>query len=286
MEYVSFVKKEDQISFFRTVLKQLDLNHKQLADLLSVTKSMIGHYLHGRCKISLTKYLFLCEKCGIKHDNLFFNTIEVPKEYTINIPKIDSKLAEFIGIILGDGYMHKNEVVISSHSIDDIIYLREFVEPLTIDLFGKLPKYYFSKTSRNVKLKLQSRNIVTFLVSSGLNLGNKIRNNSTIPRWIFSNKKYLCACIRGIVDTDGSVFPKSRNPNLPQIEVSSRVPAIRDGFREALILLGFKPSKWSAGSNTPNCGLYARDQVFKYYKKIGFNNPKHTKKFINIFSGN
>lgn len=94
------------------------------------------------------------------------------------------------------------------------------------------------------------------------------------------------SCVRGIVDTDGSVFPKSRNKSMPQIEVSSRIPNLRRDFRNGLIKLGFKPSNWSNGSNSPNCGLYAKDQVIKYYKEVGFSNPKHKKKFINIIKNN
>lgn len=101
-----------------------------------------------------------------------------------------------------------------------------------------------------------------------------------------SNNKYLKACIKGLIDTDGSVFPKSRNKKLPQIEISSAIPNLREDIRNGLIKLGFKPSNWSKGRNVSNCGLYAKDQVLKFYKEVGFSNPKHTKKFINILNNN
>lgn len=200
--------------------------------------------------------------------------------------KLNKDLAEIIGIILGDGYIYsKNgacEVVISSHSEDDIVFLRSFVEPLVKNIFDVNPKYYFAKESKNVKLRIQSKKVVESLISVGLKPGNKLRNNISIPKWIFKNKIYLSACIRGLFDTDGSVFPKSAVRTLSQIEISCEIPALRESFRRGLLLLGFKPSNWSTGSNTPNCGLYARDQVFKYFREVGFNNPKHRKRFINI----
>lgn len=200
--------------------------------------------------------------------------------------EFNEKLASFIGIVLGDGYIYSknggHEIVISSHSEDDVQFLKDYVDPLAQYLFNKIPKYLIDKKAKNIKLRIQSKDAVDLIINSGLKPGNKILNNTTIPKWIFKNKDFLRNCIRGIIDTDGSVFPKSTNKNTPQIEVSSRIPKLREDFRKGLMILGFKPSNWSKGSNTPNCGLYAKDQVFKYFNEITFNNPKHTKRFINI----
>jgi hypothetical protein len=52
----------------------------------------------------------------------------------------------------------------------------------------------------------------------GLPCGNKIRNRASIPSWIFENEKYLKACIRVLIDTDGSIYALKPNyPNLLQI---------------------------------------------------------------------
>jgi len=46
----------------------------------------------------------------------------------------------------------------------------------------------------------------------GLKHGNKKSSNVRIPELVFSDNNYLRACVRGIFDTDGTVFPKYTNP--------------------------------------------------------------------------
>lgn len=200
--------------------------------------------------------------------------------------KLSEELAEFIGIMLGDGNLYYNQpskiyfIRVCNHTIDDKEY-RIFIKNLFKKLFGEKFKPFQYKKTETV-LTSNNKNIFHLLEDYGLKRGNKKINNLGIPKWIMEEERYLKACIRGLIDTDGSVFQKSRGKGIPQIEISSKITKLQETFRDGLINMGFKPSNWSKGSNTPNCGLYSREQVFKYSKEIGFNNPKHMKKFINI----
>ena len=132
----------------------------------------------------------------------------------IRIPPKDEKLAELVGIILGDGNIHHcitdktNSYVlrIVGDSNKDKEYLINYVKPLVDSLFDVESKVYKHNKFNALYINVCSRLIVEFLCSIGMKAGNKIKNKLTIPDWIKSNSDLLKACIRGLMDTDGSVY--------------------------------------------------------------------------------
>ena len=73
----------------------------------------------------------------------------------------------------------------------------------------------------------------------GIKPGNKKQNNVGIPNWIFDSKKYLRACIRGLIDTDGGVCAITGR-NYSYIWFNSDIPNLRKTFSEAMQLLEIK----------------------------------------------
>ena len=142
----------------------------------------------------------------------------------IKIPVKDEELAELWGIILGDGHIQKRKsykigvysVKIAGHSSDDREYLSNFVKPLIEKLFYVKSRFEFSKLKKCMYVIVDSRKIVDFFEENGFKAGNKIANQSTIPEWIKENQKFLVACLRGLLDTDGS-FYRLTNQNSYQI---------------------------------------------------------------------
>ena len=55
-------------------------------------------------------------------------------------------------------------------------------------------------------LEAHSLKLINFLEDKGFKPGNKIKNKLRIPSWIKNNRKFLKACLRGLYDTDGSVY--------------------------------------------------------------------------------
>ena len=212
----------------------------------------------------------------------------------IKIPKKDEKLAEFIGILLGDGNIHCYKkgkkigtymVRIAGDSIKDFEYLTKHVSNLCEDLFGVKTKLYKQKGSSELMVIMHSRLIVDFLRKMGLRPGNKIDNQSTIPRWVWKNNKYLKACIRGLIDTDGSVYElKPQWPGLYQINFENRNITLLKDLREAFLKLDFKISNICGKRTKEGTKIYLtrKDQIEKFYKEIGFSNPKHIVKLEKI----
>ncbi|MGA2680923.1 MAG: LAGLIDADG family homing endonuclease [Candidatus Bathyarchaeia archaeon] len=281
------------------------LSWPALAELLNLHSHYLSHELrNGTCTLSISTFLRLCLITGTKFDE---DTLQIissnwgqkigglkggggkPKKTEILVDKSED-LAEILGLILGDGHIDKS-VKSGQYAIkicggeDDIEYLQSCVSPLFLRVFGKRLKSFRFKKAMAVMYYINDKAIVFTLEHYGLKAGNKKENNVQIPSWIFENNNQLRACLRGLFDTDGTVFPKSSNHNSPQLELTSKIEGIQRTFRQGLLQLGYEPSKWS-DSGSPKCGLYAKCQVEKYAKEIGFHNPKLEKRFESILRRN
>jgi len=135
---------------------------------------------------------------SIKH-TIFENNIL--KE--IHLDK-NEKMAEMIGIILGDGSLSKNSLRICLNA-DEKEYIY-YVSQLMEELFKKESSSYQQKNTKSYYLRICSMSLVKALISKGLKVGNKVKNNIGVPLWIKNNKKYIIACLRGLFDTDGSIY--------------------------------------------------------------------------------
>lgn len=71
-------------------------------------------------------------------------------------------------------------------------------------LFGITPKIYTHKKHKVLRVSVSSVNLVKYLASKGLSLGNKVHLQVGVPNWILSKQDYIKGCIRGLIDTDGS----------------------------------------------------------------------------------
>lgn len=206
------------------------------------------------------------------------------KEAKILTKTKTAEVAEICGIISGDGNIYVDggkgiyQLRICGNSETDRDYLLGFVTNQFKKLFGvELGSYYF-KTRKELIVYKQSKDLIHTLKHFGLKEGNKKIVNSKIPSWIFSDKDLMKAFIRGLIDTDGSLCPKTPSHPYPSIWYSSVIPNLRKGFDEILERLDIHRSKWTE-SHAPQCCIGRSADVIKYYKEIGFNNPKHIKRF-------
>lgn len=89
--------------------------------------------------------------------------------------------AEFIGIMLGDGHIGKNgQISITLNSVADHEYLG-YVVQLISQLFGHSPSYFKEKIFKAVNIYLSGKDIVDFLVSSGMKIGDKVKQQVDVP---------------------------------------------------------------------------------------------------------
>ena len=101
------------------------------------------------------------------------------------------------------------------------------------------------------------------------------------------NNCFLRNCLRGLYDTDGSVYELLPHwPGLFQIYFSNKNTNLLNDVRNALISLGINVSNISHqdGRNTPRIYITRKDQIIKFCNTIGFKNQKHFRKLQKLYS--
>lgn len=189
--------------------------------------------------------------------------------YNVIIPKRHSKeLAELVGILLGDGHLTPTQVTVTLGKKD--IYV-DYVSSLVRDLFKVKPKVATTKDGHYV-VYLGSVRLVRWFLGMGLSF-NKVKAQVDIPSWCFKNKKFMTSVVRGLIDTDGSVYKLRFGA---QISFCNRSRPLSESVRLILKRLGFSPSKISGY----NVYLTKKDDLLKYFNEIGFGNKKHKNRFL------
>lgn len=208
--------------------------------------------------------------------------IQLPNEPTPN-------LAEEFGIHIGDGSMnlYKNKGL-TSIAIDprDKDYMN-FIKGLYKKLYNVDVK--LRTWSRAYGFQLSSTELVEFKNKFGLPLGKK--ENIKIPEWIKKNKQFQKACLRGIFDTDGTLYIETKyNKPYPRIQISSISEPLIEDIYSILIDFEFKVSKWKETFKNKNwkpryvIALRGYKQLQKWMKEIGSNNPKNLIKLKKLVS--
>lgn len=207
--------------------------------------------------------------------------INVPM--SINKPRLSEKLAEFVGIVLGDGGISKNQVCITLHHIDDKSY-SVFVIDLIEKLFKLKPSVYHNVNDSVYDIVVSRVELVRFLTDKlGLKIGNKVKQQVDVSGWIKKNKKFKIACVRGLMDTDGSIFihkykVKGREYQYKKMAFTSRSKPLVIFVYNALKRLKLNPR---ITKNGWDARLDSIADVKKYFDIIGSHNLKHLKKYKN-----
>ena len=195
------------------------------------------------------------------------------------LPPRSDELAEFIGIMLGDGGMSAYQLSVTLHSVDDLEY-GKFVQKFMYTLFGAKPSVYYRKDAQAHSVVLARKKVVEYLCSLGLVIGNKVDQKIKIPKWILENEKYSLACLRGLMDTDGSVYLHKYKVNNKQYQYkklcfsSASAPLRKD---VQFILHRFGSAATCRGTNVR---VDAISDVKRYLEVVGTHNPKHLKRYI------
>jgi len=197
-------------------------------------------------------------------------------------PKFSEELAEFVGILLGDGCISQNQITVTFSAKDENGYLL-FVADLVKKLFDVPFGIYKDKHFSAVVLAISRTGLIDFLVKDiGMKRGNKVRQQVDIPNWIKENRKFLKACVRGLIDTDGTVFIHSYKVNnkiyhYKKIAFSNQskplITAVYQFFKDS----GFSPR---ITSDKKDVRLDSISDVKGYFEVVGFHNPRYLNKYL------
>lgn len=222
----------------------------------------------------------ICRYCKNRFNKKYttqkFCSLQCANRYNLNglnkviLPQKSKDLAEFIGIMLGDGSVSKYFSRISLNSIADRNYV-DYVTALAKKLFGKRAvTIIHEKKIKMINVQISSIVVARFLKNMGL-----ISYGKTIPSWILNSKVYRKACLKGLFDTEGSISFKTYSARkgisvYKQLNFRSADVKLMKFVRDSLNDLGFSPT------NTPKRSLYLSTHrgIDRYRKIIGFGNKK------------
>jgi hypothetical protein len=219
----------------------------------------------------------------------WWKTIGIHREQKILVripikrPRQSVALAELCGILIGDGGVTPQQMIISLNGETDKPY-SEYVMNVLRKLFDTEPKVYERRDSKVVNICISRRDLVDYLHKNGIIVGNKLKQNLSIPSWIMKSKPYITACIRGMVDTDGSVVIethtiKNKKYTYYRLNFTSASPILIDQTFQSLVELGFTPKIRRGGRSIQ---LENIAEIWEYFKTIGTSNPKHAQRLGGI----
>lgn len=203
----------------------------------------------------------------------------IGKKKGIQRPRYSSALAEFTGILLGDGGISNYQVTVTLHRIDDKMY-GQFFRSLVKKLFNIPVGIYEDKRSLATNYVLSRKELVGFCEERlGLVVGNKIIHQVDVPDWIMQQPKYYTACIRGLIDTDGSVYThrycvSGKNYIYKKIDFTSRSKSLRCSLARMLRALDIV-----ANIRGDHVAIDDQKAVKRFFAIVGSHNPKHLKRY-------
>jgi len=196
--------------------------------------------------------------------------------------KITEGKAEIVGAFIGDGYIYRKG---NKYQIG-------FVgSPKTdVELFERLKNLIKQEWNKEVNFKVRayglrmvfrSKEICNFLINDlRLTYGEGKCERVIIPEKIFNNWDLAKHTIRGIMDTDGTVFvsKKPRIEKYPTMEITTTSIVLANQLRDILLQQGFRVanirkslSKLSK-RQAYRVPLHGKGNVRKWLDEIGFSN--------------
>ena len=187
-------------------------------------------------------------------------------------------LAEFIGIVLGDGGVTDYQVKISTNSKTDLEHAY-FIKKIIHNLFNLKASISFRRKN-TVIVTCSGKNLVNFLVKCGLKKGNKVAQSVNVPPWILKNNKFLKSCLRGLVDTDGGIYFHTHTTKGIKYRhiglcFTNHSRPLLDSVHNIFLQLGIK----AKNDGRRHIFVYDRKELNKYMILVGSHNKKHIRRF-------
>lgn len=212
--------------------------------------------------------------------------------------KIDEDLAEIMGIHIGDGCISENSRYSEYYLGGDLTEEREYHDTWVGPLFNKKILIPFFRTKANYKehpkvgiygFHIFNKKLTQFFNSLGIESGPKL--NVCIPPAIMKSKKLLKRFLRGLFDTDGSLYfdknysAKIQINNHPIIKLGTVSEKLAKDVFNSLKWIGLNPRiknpyKGKRDKHKVHTVLiYRKQDIQLFIDKIGFKNSKHYTKW-------
>ena len=211
--------------------------------------------------------------------------------------KPSRELAEFIGILSGDGYINFDNrkysyiIEVAGNKILDKDYLENYATNLIKKLFNVNPSIYLKKNQNTRYVRILSKGIFNYLLKIGFKKGKK--EQISIPKWIKNNDEFMIYFIKGLADTDFSLVlvkkPSIKFEYYPIVSLKMKSKILvkevgnflkKEGFKINIIEDEIQKDKRGYNDSvTSSLRISGRSNLEKWIKQIGFRNKKHLDKY-------
>lgn len=214
--------------------------------------------------------------------------------------KINENVSEFIGAIVGDGclsrywsnYDKRWKCVISftgqwDHDRD---YYKNIIQKISEEELGYKGYLYHRKDDNSIRFFIGSKNLFFFLRSLGLPSGLKER--IILPKEISDNLNFAKACVRGIFNTDGSVYQRYNRAyyghpkhykNYAVIQIRMKNKNIIEFVKDTLDKLGFRTNRVTPdGCGYWVCRITTQKDVKRFFEEISNKHQYHINRYNKI----
>lgn len=194
----------------------------------------------------------------------------------MKLPQLENKnLAEFIGILLGDGsitrkYQNRVQITLNKNELQYAKYIVRLIK----NLFDVEPSIKFRRTENALDIKICKKNIVNFLLDNvGLKQAPKW-NRQIVPEIYLKNnlERFI---LRGYFDTDGSVVITNRkNGNTyPRLEMKISPSPMRNSLIQILNRQNFRFGNYRIDNGRARIQISGVKQIERWLNLIGISNP-------------
>ena len=223
------------------------------------------------------------------------------KSESVNLPGcLDENLAEFIGIVAGDGHLNcysrnnsKSYSIVITCNLDEYkFYFNNIIQTKFNKLFNTHLNITYIKKKNYFNAYNYSKAIVNYINKNfSIPIGNK-SSDVKIPNNIMESGKLVLSFIRGLADTDFSLGFKNKGNlhNYPVIKGSFKGKILVENLNQALTNFGFYTNicfsegnfdkRFGKGYERHSIYLSGKNNLEKWISMIGFNNPRLMTKYL------
>ncbi len=210
--------------------------------------------------------------------------------------KITKGIAELFGALLGDGclskYYRKGRknptycTLFTGHT-HDLPYYNNTIQPLLIKYFSETGRIRKRKGMECIILICFNTKVFATLNSIGRPIG--VKSNLFIPPEIFNDNKLAISCLRGIFDTDGSVYNRysKQYANHPKyymykvVQIKMKEPFLIKQIGEILNRNGITTTKIGENNNAHVIRVTSQKSVEKFFSIVRPSNKYHVERYLN-----
>jgi hypothetical protein len=176
--------------------------------------------------------------------------------------------------MLGDGHVSASQLVVTLGNKEGLYV--DYVREILSNTFCT-PARVSTRAGGYADVTIGSKQLVAFMKKCGC-VSHKTKQIPRPPLWILHKKEYCEAFVRGLFDTDGSVY---RLRYGVQISFTSYSPTILSALQKALKKLQYTVSKQSAH----RIYITKQSDVDRFFRKLQPKNDKHLARYTHFRVG-